>query len=359
MSQEATNQNSTITNNSDKNIATPEATVIPTVLTPSTPTESSSVTAPRRLQSILDDKNKKTQRGKLHGSALRHLHIFFRDHWAGTADLPATGNIKHFKTFEDIDYEDLKNPANDFFEELATYFAERAHDQRKGKKNTDLLSFNAAINYFSAIKNHLIDRFRKEGARKLPIFDERTHAKYHDNIRKLKTQQAREAGKKVVNSKDMATDEEISGLGAVCLWNGTLDGLNFFLLNKLILQLGARTCEAASQRIKDLTYHVVQEGTEEFDVLEFYLDRNKTSTSQNPVVFNHRKGILFDLYFALGTYFLLADDGDEMLFPEFYESIKGKNKGDALDSKASNMWTKLYTRMMKIVNDFEGKYIFI
>ena len=189
----------------------------------------------------------------------------------------------------------------------------------------------------------MIDKFRKEGARKLPIFDERTHAKYHDNIRKLKTQQAREAGKKVVNSKDMASDEEISGLGAVCLWNGTLDALIFFLLNKLILQLGARTCKAASQRIKDLTY----------------LDQNKTSTSQNPVVFNHRKGILFDLYFALGTYFLLADDGDEMLFPEFYESIKGKNKGDDLDSKESNMWTKLYTRMMKIVNEFEGKYIFI
>ena len=123
--------------------------------------------------------------------------------------------------------------------------------------------------------------------------------------------------------------------------------------------MGARTCEAASQRIKDLTYYVVQEGTEEFDVLEFYLDRNKTSTSQNPVVFNHRKGILFNLYFALGAYFLLAEDSEEMLFPEFYASIQGKTKGDALDLKASNLWSKLYTRMMKIVNDFEGKYMFI
>ena len=134
MSQEATNQNTTNINNSDQNIATPEATVIPTVLTPSTPTESSSVTAPRRLPSILDDQNKKTQRRKLHSSALHHLHIFFRDHWAGTADLPATSNFKHFKSFKDIVYEDLKNPANNFFEELATYFAERAHNQQKGKK---------------------------------------------------------------------------------------------------------------------------------------------------------------------------------------------------------------------------------
>ena len=61
----------------------------------------------------------------------------------------------------------------------------------------------------------------------------------------------------------------------------------------------------------------------------------------------------------LGAYFLLAEDSEEMLFPEFYASIQGKTKGDALDSKASNILSKLYTRMMKIVNDFEGKYMFI
>ena len=75
----------------------------------------------------------------------------------------------------------------------------------------------AALTYFSAIKNHLLDKFRKDSARNLPIFDKGTHAPYHNNIRKIKEQQARDAGKNIIKSKDMASDDKISGLGAICL----------------------------------------------------------------------------------------------------------------------------------------------
>ena len=161
----------------------------------------------------------------------------------------------------------------------------------------------------------------------------------------------------------MATLDKIKDLGVICLWEGSLDGVNVFCLNKLLYHLGARCCKAAGQWKKDLTYYVVQgeeeHDTDEFDVLMFFLDRNKTSTSQDPIVFNHRQSILFDLYFALAIQFLLDEDSDPCLFPEFHASVQGKKKGDALDSKAATLWAKIYQRMMKIVNSFPGKYAYV
>ena len=73
MSQASTNQTSTNTNSSNLEDST---TVAPTIapeqtptFTPNTTTKLSSVTGPQRLPLIFDDKEKKTQRGKLHGSA--------------------------------------------------------------------------------------------------------------------------------------------------------------------------------------------------------------------------------------------------------------------------------------------------
>ena len=80
ISQASTNQTSTNTNSLNPEEST---TIAPTVtpeqvptVTPNTMTELSSVTGPQHLPLILDDKEKKTQRGKLHGSALKHLDNF-------------------------------------------------------------------------------------------------------------------------------------------------------------------------------------------------------------------------------------------------------------------------------------------
>ena len=71
MTQASSNQTSANINSFNMEEST---TVVPTVtpeqmptVTPNTMTESSSVTGPQRLPSILDDKEKNTQRGKLHG----------------------------------------------------------------------------------------------------------------------------------------------------------------------------------------------------------------------------------------------------------------------------------------------------
>ena len=308
------------------------------------------------LGNILDE-DKNSQRSKLHKSALQHLDIYFRE-YRKPAD-PPHDDYKSFKSYKDVLYEDLLSPANNFFGKLANYFAERAVNRRKRSTVGDLLSYTCALNYFSAIKNHYLDEFREKKGSQLACFDERTWKQYQGKIRTYKFQQARENGKKVVDSKEMATEDEQRGLAAICLWNGTIEGINFFCLNKLLLHLGARCCEAAGQWKKDLRYHVIRSDqeweTDEFDVLQFYLDRNKTSTNGQPVIFNHRKTILLDLYFALALQFLLDENDDPCVYPEFHAAVQGKKAGDSLDSKAATLWTQIYKRMAKIVDSFPGK----
>ena len=206
-------------------------------------------------------------------------------------------------------YEDLRHPSNDFFGNLAEYFALHAIKQRTVKTAKDLLSNKASVNYFSAIKKNYLDEFQDKKPKNLPCLDERTWSQHYNTIRRVKDQQASASGKKVINSKDMATLEEIKALAVICLWEGSADGINLFCLNKLLYHLGMRCCEAAGQWKKDLTYFVVQgvdeHDTDEFGVLMCFLDINKMSTSQDPVVFNHRLSILYGLYFALAIQFLL------------------------------------------------------
>ena len=83
------------------------------------------------------------------------------------------------------------------------------------------------MDYFSAVKNHFLDEFCEKKGSQLACFDERTWKQYQGEKSTYKFQQARENGKKVVDSKEMATEDEQRGLAAICLWNGTIEGINF------------------------------------------------------------------------------------------------------------------------------------
>ena len=64
------------------------------------------------IGNILEE-DKKTQRLKMHKSALLHLDIYFRDHREPSKDPPEVG-FKSFRCFNDVMYEDLRHPSNDF-----------------------------------------------------------------------------------------------------------------------------------------------------------------------------------------------------------------------------------------------------
>ena len=82
--------------------------------------EPSTELPPKGLPNILDE-DKNSQRSKLHKSALQHLDIYFREFLKPTD--PPHDNYKSFKSFKDVLYKDLLSPANNFFGNLANYFA--------------------------------------------------------------------------------------------------------------------------------------------------------------------------------------------------------------------------------------------
>ena len=179
---------------------------------------------PKQLPNILDE-DKNSQRSKLHKRALQHLNIYFREFLKPTD--PPHDDFKSFKSFKDVLYKDLLSPANNVFGELASYFAEHAANHCKRSTFGDLLSYTCAMNYFSAVKNHYLDKFCEKKGRQLACFDERTWKQYQGKIRTFKFQQACKNSKKVVDSKEMAMEDEQRALAAICLWNGTTKGIIF------------------------------------------------------------------------------------------------------------------------------------
>ena len=99
----------------------------------------------KELRNILDEDNN-SQHSKLHKSALQHLDIYFRE-YRKPAD-PPSNDYKSFKSYKDVLYEDLLSPANNFFGNLANYFAECAVNRRKRSTVGDLLSYTCALKLY-------------------------------------------------------------------------------------------------------------------------------------------------------------------------------------------------------------------
>ena len=117
----------------------------------------------------------------------------------------------------------------------------------------------------------------------------------------------------------------------------------------------ARTREAAGQLKHNLTYEELQEDTHKFDVLKLELDRHKVDVTQHLVVFPHREGILQDFCFGLASQFLLDKNDSPYIFPSFAETVRTKQAGDAIDSKSSSLWSSLYAKILRCLEDLPGK----
>ena len=134
-----------------------------------------------------------------------------------------------------------------FFDKMALYFAEHALNFRTVKNSKDLLSFTCVTIYFSAIQNYYLDQFQDKKARDLPCFDERVWTQYYQKIGTSRSSRHVHLKKKVIDSKNMATLDEVKTLAVICLWADTTEGVSLFCLNKLLFHLGARCCKAADQ----------------------------------------------------------------------------------------------------------------
>ena len=206
----------------------------------------------------------------------------------------------------------MKDLDNDMFlGKFCTYLALKARKYQS--MNCGLISLGTAHGYLSAVKGFFLDKF--PAAAKLPNFEPRRSQLMNRGIYKVKAQQAREAGANLVNGKEMATDDQVSALAAICLWQGTFRCINFFSINKCLYHLVARCCEASALRKDQIKTQIRSEGNQTYHVLQFHLERHKTMTDQHPLVYPHKDNMLWDLYFGVALQIINGNTSEDYLFP--------------------------------------------
>ena len=176
------------------------------------------------------------------------------------------------------------------------------------------------------------------------------------SITSQKIGQARLANKKVVNSHEAASTEELELLSISCIWQGSSKMADFFALNRALYHLVARCCEGSSLKKSMLAVKEIKEGVTTYNCLNFTVDRNKTEKYQDLVVYSHRDSFLQCLYFAL-AYKLIMDNGEQdELFPRFYSHIKKEESSTKIDSSTSRVFSEYYNDLASLSETFDVSF---
>ena len=131
---------------------------------------------------------------------------------------------------------------------------------------------------------------------------------------------------------------------------------DFFALNKLLYHCVARCCEASA--LKKSTLHVkeVHEELLTYNCLSVPVDRTKTGTYQDLVLYTHKDSFLHCAYFSL-AYKLVMDNGlDDELFPQFY-GLLSQADTQKVDSRASKLYGRYLEELGVIASKYEPEYI--
>lgn len=168
--------------------------------------------------------------------------------------------------------------------------------------------------------------------------------------------QARLAGTKVVNSHTSATVEEIELLSLCCILEGSTKFADFFALNRSLYHLVARCCEASALKKSMLQVKEIKEGLTTYHCLDFPVDRNKTKTYQNLVVYSHRDSFLQCIYFALAYKLILDTGGHDELFPRFFNHVKKGENSTKIDSSTSRVFSEYYSDLATLSETYDTSF---
>ena len=167
--------------------------------------------------------------------------------------------------------------------------------------------------------------------------------------------QARLAGTKVVNSHESATIKEIELLSLCCILEGSTKFADFFALNRSLYHLVARCCEASAMKKSTLTVKQVYDDLVTYNCIMVPVERNKTQTRQELIVYSHKCSYKLCAYFGL-AYKLALDNGyEDALFPKFYKSLK-KEESIQIESNASAVFSKYYSELVALANNFNTDF---
>ena len=302
-----------------------------------------------RSSNILNS-DKNNSKRKKETSSLKYFNYFLLHHYtAKRFDGNPTRN--YFRSYEEITMEVLRNYK--IFGEYANYLAKTARTYYK--ETNPLISFKSAQDYLSAVKNYFLESTNFK-AETLPALSNKLFTKYYHQLLSIKKDQARAEEKPLIDSKDFATEDKMMAIAVLCFWEGTLEGIDFFALNKCMYNLAARTCEVLDLKTSDITVKNIKQDNNNYDIIRLLLNRNKTTTVQNPQIFAHRDTVVGDVYFGLFAKLALCQKVEKHLFLEFAKSTMvagGREQG--YKSKASNVWSKYYDKVTRLLKKITGK----
>lgn len=217
---------------------------------------------------ILDGVNAKTKAGEKRSSAQSHFNYFLslRNHQLAATGKPTGVSSYDALTFQDVD-------SGPYIGEFCNYIAKVAR-QFMNPKN-QLISYLSATGYMGSIKNHLLDRFNREGVPN-QLKDELWKRKLV-RVRSIKCEQAKARSVPMFGSKEAASDADRMGIIAICIWTGNLMHAEFLNLFQSMVMNCGRGSEIGVTKLTHLNLRCIKEDYGlEYETMEQYVNRSKT-----------------------------------------------------------------------------------
>lgn len=139
------------------------------------------------------------------------------------------------------------------------------------------------------------------------------------------------------------------------MWDGSSRMSDFFALNKLLYHCVARCCEASALKKSTLQVKEIHEELTSYKCLSVPVDRTKTGTYQDLVLYSHKDSFLHCAYFGL-AYKLVMDNGlDDELFPQFF-GLLTQSDTNKVDSRASKLYSKYLEELAVISSKYYAEW---
>lgn len=282
-------------------------------------------------------------------AALKQFNVFLKGycerkhHSAHTAEqLPYCG----LATIHDVDF---ANPQphqswwNDLIGNFFNYLAFEAKNYRT--KDKDLLGYESATGYASAVKSYFTNKFRDETP--LVVFQDANWRKLRNLLATKYSERGKRTGQRISTPREASNGDDRKAMGKACFWLGTVDSAEFHGLNVWIYHLLGRGRDVAILKPEDVSVVCVDEDVHSYRLLEVSLQRDKDGPLQELNLYPHKTSVEEDPYFGL-LYLLLFGGCKPELFPRFYvEALKVDSITKKSAPRVGTLWTRCFNTLYK------------
>jgi len=130
---------------------------------------------------------------------------------------------------------------------------------------------------------------------------------------------------------------------------------DFFALNKLLFHCVARCCEASALKKSTIDIKEIHEELVTYNCINLPVDRTKTGTYQDLVLYAHKDNFLHCAYFGL-AYKLVLDNGlEDALFPQFFGLLTEADT-TKVDSRSSKLYSKYLDELGVVAAEYDPEY---